>query len=252
MAISSPDSRARPSGARPWCWPTMTRSGRMERSTGCRSASTDGRAFGPGIFDMKASLAMFLRVMELIERVGLEFPRPVWVLFTCDEEIGSPTSRSLIEELARVGLCLGARAGPGRRGVEDLAEGRGTIPSRGCREGRPRRSRSRERPQRRRRARPSDSCDSRTLQDLAAGTTINVGVIKGGTTPNVVPAVASAEIDVRVASKAEADSDRIGPPLARSDHARYSPHRERWYQQAPDGANSGRRVAVRASPAHRP
>ena len=41
------------------------------------------------------------------------------------------------------------------------------------------------------------------LEDVAAGTTINVGVIKGGTTPNVVPAVATAEIDVRVASKSE-------------------------------------------------
>ena len=36
------------------------------------------------------------------------------------------------------------------------------------------------------------------LQDLPAGTTLNVGVIQGGTTPNVVPARASAEIDVRV------------------------------------------------------
>jgi glutamate carboxypeptidase len=43
------------------------------------------------------------------------------------------------------------------------------------------------------------------LQDLAAGTTINVGTIQGGTTANVVPARASAEIDVRVASRAEED-----------------------------------------------
>ena len=41
------------------------------------------------------------------------------------------------------------------------------------------------------------------LQDLAAGTTINVGVIQGGTTANVVPAHASAEIDVRVATASE-------------------------------------------------
>ena len=54
------------------------------------------------------------------------------------------------------------------------------------------------------------------LEDLAAGTTINVGVIQGGTATNVVPAVASAEIDVRVASKAEASADRIGPSVARA------------------------------------
>jgi glutamate carboxypeptidase len=41
------------------------------------------------------------------------------------------------------------------------------------------------------------------LEDPATGTTINVGVIQGGTTPNVVPARASAEIDVRVTSLAE-------------------------------------------------
>ena len=48
MAISSPGSRARPSGARPWCWAIMIRSGRMERWTGCRSASTTVERSGPG------------------------------------------------------------------------------------------------------------------------------------------------------------------------------------------------------------
>ena len=43
------------------------------------------------------------------------------------------------------------------------------------------------------------------LQDLEAGTTLNVGVIRGGTTTNVVPAKASADIDVRAATLAEAD-----------------------------------------------
>ena len=92
----------------------------------------------------------------------------------------------------------------GRRWSQDLPEGRGTIPSRSFREGRPRRSRSLGRPQRAvGRGSPIRFCKSRRLEDLAAGTTINVGVIKGGTTSNVVPAAASAEIDVRVASKAE-------------------------------------------------
>jgi glutamate carboxypeptidase len=50
------------------------------------------------------------------------------------------------------------------------------------------------------------------LQDQAAGTTINVGVIRGGTTTNVVPAHASAEIDVRVATRAE--ETRIESALA--------------------------------------
>ena len=61
----------------------------------------DGRAFGPGVFDMKASLVVFLEVMEFLKEHTHVLERPVWVLFTSDEEIGSPTSRGLIEELAR-------------------------------------------------------------------------------------------------------------------------------------------------------
>ena len=163
----------------------------------------DGRAFGPGIFDMKAGLAMFLRVMELVDRVGLEFPRPVWALFTCDEEIGSPTSRSLIEDLAREsayvlvlepalanGGLKTSRKGVGRFHLEvaGRAAHAGVAPSDG-------RSAVVEL--------AHQILQLQALEDLAAGTTINVGVVKGGTTPNVVPAAASAEIDVRVASKAE-------------------------------------------------
>ena len=60
-----------------------------------------GRAHGPGVFDMKASLVVFLAVMEQLKKHGHVVPRPIWVLFTSDEEIGSPTSRELIETLAR-------------------------------------------------------------------------------------------------------------------------------------------------------
>jgi glutamate carboxypeptidase len=162
-----------------------------------------GRAFGPGTFDMKASLAIFLRVMELIERVGLELPRPVWALFTCDEEIGSPTSRSLIEELAREsayvlvlepalanGGLKTSRKGVGRFHLEvsGRAAHAGVAPRNG-------RSAVVEL--------AHQVLALQTLQDLAAGTTINVGVVQGGTTTNVVPAHASAEIDVRVASRSE-------------------------------------------------
>ena len=61
----------------------------------------DGRCFGPGAYDMKASLVMLFAALEVCRCRGLEFPRPVTVLATSDEEIGSPTSRTLIESLAR-------------------------------------------------------------------------------------------------------------------------------------------------------
>ena len=89
------------------------------------------------------------------------------------------------------------------------------------------------------------------LQDLAAGTTINVGVIDGGTTANVVPAHASAEIDVRVASASGGSPDRIGPsrrsrPIKPDIRVTVSG----CVQQAADGANSGRRRLCSSRPGH--
>jgi glutamate carboxypeptidase len=162
-----------------------------------------GRGFGPGVFDMKASLAIFLSVIEQLGKSLQVLPRPVWVLLTSDEEIGSPTSRGLIEQLAtesayvlvlEPALANGglktSRKGVGRfrLEVEGKAAHAGVAPQDG-------RSAIVEL--------AHQILKLQTLQDLAAGTTINVGVIEGGTTPNVVPARASAEIDVRVASQVE-------------------------------------------------
>src|SRR4051794_2091203 len=60
-----------------------------------------GLAYGPGIFDMKASLVLVEYALDALRSLGLAPPRPVVALFTSDEEIGSPTSRELIEEQAR-------------------------------------------------------------------------------------------------------------------------------------------------------
>jgi glutamate carboxypeptidase len=161
------------------------------------------RAFGPGIFDMKAGLAIITHVLEHVCRMPV--PRPIWVLFTSDEEIGSPTSRGLIESLARQcayvlvlepaladGRLKTARKGVGRfrLEVEGKAAHSGVAPQEG-------RSAIVEL--------AHQVLRIQDLQDLATGTTLTVGVIQGGTTANVVPARASAEIDVRVASQAEAE-----------------------------------------------
>jgi glutamate carboxypeptidase len=163
----------------------------------------DGRAFGPGVFDMKASLAIILSVIEQLRKDWRLAPRPIWVLFTSDEEIGSPTSRGFIEQLATEcayalvlepaladGGLKTSRKGVGRfrLEVEGRAAHAGVAPQDG-------RSAILELAR--------QVLKLQTMQNLAAGTTINVGVIEGGTTPNVVPARASAEIDVRVTSMAE-------------------------------------------------
>jgi glutamate carboxypeptidase len=163
----------------------------------------NGRAHGPGTFDMKASLVVFLTVMQHLKKHGPPPPRPIRALFTSDEELGSPTSRGLIENLARDcayvlvlepaladGGLKTSRKGVGRfhLAVEGKAAHAGVAPHHG-------RNAIVEL--------AHQILKLQALEDLPAGTTINVGVVHGGTVTNVVPAHASAEIDVRVASSAE-------------------------------------------------
>jgi glutamate carboxypeptidase len=166
-----------------------------------------GRAYGPVAYDMKAGLAIFLFCManrKFDPRPDRPASRPIWALFTSDEEIGSPTSRGLIEDLARQcayvlvlepplpdGSLKTARKGVGRFNldVRGKAAHAGVAPRDG-------RSAIVEL--------AHQVLRIEELQDHGAGTTLNVGVIRGGTTTNVVPAEASADIDVRVATLDEA------------------------------------------------
>ena len=65
------------------------------------------KAWGPGICDMKGGNYLALEALRQLARAGIETPLPVTILFTPDEEIGSPTSRALIEaEAARAKYVL--------------------------------------------------------------------------------------------------------------------------------------------------
>ena len=67
----------------------------------------EGKLFGPGSLDMKAGSAILLETMRALRENKLSPVRPVTALFTSDEEIGSDSSRPLIEKLAREsGLTL--------------------------------------------------------------------------------------------------------------------------------------------------
>jgi glutamate carboxypeptidase len=72
----------------------------------------NGRAYGPGVSDMKAGLVMNAFVLAAIKRFG-GAPAPVVGLITSDEEIASPSSRPVIERVARAARCL-FNAEPGR------------------------------------------------------------------------------------------------------------------------------------------
>lgn len=159
-----------------------------------------GRIYGPGIFDMKANSALVLESLRAGAQVGLTPSRPVVLLLTCDEEAGSQNGRALVEEeAARAQQVLvleppapGGRVKTGRKGtglytlsVTGRASHAGLDPEKGV---------SAILEIARQVAR------LHALNDPAAGTTVNVGVISGGTRANVVAASAQAEIDIRFAT----------------------------------------------------
>jgi glutamate carboxypeptidase len=76
------------------------------------------RAFGPGIFDMKGGTVLTLRALAALAKAGIPTSRPVTVLLTSDEEVGSPSTRDLIEaEAARHQVVLVPEPGRGDHGV---------------------------------------------------------------------------------------------------------------------------------------
>lgn len=163
------------------------------------------RATGPGVFDMKAGIVQVLHALEvLMGEHGGELPGPVEVLLTADEELGSPSSRGLVEETARRcqaalvaepsadGALKTARKGVGayRVGIAGRAAHAGLDPELGV-----------------------NALEElahqvlavRALEDPAQGTTVTPTVAEAGTTVNVVPAEARFDVDIRARTSAELD-----------------------------------------------
>src|SRR5258706_4657819 len=161
------------------------------------------RIYGPGIFDMKANLALALEALRACEATEACPQSPVTILLTCDEESGSPSGRSLVEEEAknaRAVLVLEPPASGGR--VKTWRKGTGMfvveVHGRAAHAGLdPEKGISAVLELARQTIRLTN------LNDPAAGTTVTVTVVSGGTHSNVVPAEARAEIDVRFSSVAE-------------------------------------------------
>jgi glutamate carboxypeptidase len=164
----------------------------------------DGRAYGPGVYDMKGGITIGLFALKAIHQLGLKPRRKLVYMLTSDEEIGSPTSRTFIEaEGQKSSYCLvleGSRGGPlttWRKGVgrfdvhvTGLAAHAGVEPEKG-------KNAIEEL------ARQIQALHA--LTDFERGVTVNVGVISGGERPNIVAPHASAAVDLRVKTQADGE-----------------------------------------------
>ena len=162
-------------------------------------------AFGPGIYDMKGGAYIAHHAFRNLCATSDRSPLGITHMFTSDEEIGSPTSRALIEAEGRKAKYVlvtepardGGKIVTGRKGVGRFEVFIKGVPAHAG-------------------SRPEDGRSAirelaniiQTLEgmnDLKRGVTVNVGVVRGGTRPNVTPEEAYAEVDLRVLSHADAE-----------------------------------------------
>jgi glutamate carboxypeptidase len=162
-------------------------------------------AFGPGIYDMKGGAYLAYHAFGQICAAPERSPLGITQLYVSDEEIGSPTSRALIEAEGRKAKYVlvtepardGGKIVTGRKGVARFEVFIKGVPSH-----------SGTRPEDGRSAIRELGNVIQTLEgmnDLKRGVTVNVGVVRGGTKPNVIAEEAYAEVDMRVPSIADAD-----------------------------------------------
>ena len=160
-------------------------------------------AFGPGCLDDKASTAIVLSALQGLRDLGMAPSRPVTVVFNSDEEVGSRTSRSLIEaeaSRAAVVFCIEPARSDGSLKLWRKGTARYVVTALG-----------RAAHAGAEHAKGINAIEELAHQvlrlqgmtDYAVGTTLSVGWVRGGTRTNVVPDRAEARLDVRVQTAAE-------------------------------------------------
>ena len=165
----------------------------------------NGIAYGPGIYDMKAGAFLALHAFREMDRLERGGALPVTHLYVSDEEVGSPTSRAIIEREARNAKYVLVTE-PAREGGKIVTARKGVARFEISVKGRAAHSGSRHQDGRSAIKKLAQLIvEIEGFTNYATGVTTNVGVIRGGTRANVVSEDASAEVDMRVASPAQAD-----------------------------------------------
>ena len=155
-------------------------------------------AFGPGIYDMKGGAYLAYHAFRQVCADNSRSPLGVTQIYVSDEEIGSPTSRALIEVEGRKAKYVlvtepardGGKIVTGRKGVARFEVFIKGVPSHAG-------------------SRPEDGRSAirelgnviqtlEAMNDPKRGISVNVGVVRGGTRPNVIAEEAYAEVDLRV------------------------------------------------------
>jgi glutamate carboxypeptidase len=164
---------------------------------------TDDQITGPGVYDMKAGVALMIEALARLRHEQTPTSHRIRMLVTCDEEVGSHTSLRVIEEQAQgaVAVLVPEPSLPGG-GVKSARKGVATyrlnVHGRAAHAG--------VEPERGINAITELAHQILAVQELGnaqLGTTVSVGTVSGGTASNVVPARATATIDVRYAQNDE-------------------------------------------------
>jgi len=162
------------------------------------------RAYGPGVADAKGGVAMILHALKLLQDQQFKGYRTLTVLFNPDEEMGSAGSKQIIAELARKHDYVFSYEPPDKDAVTVATNGinRLKLQVKG------RSSHAGSAPEEGRNALTELSHQILQLKDLgdaSKGTTVNWTLAKAGEKANIIPALATAEADMRYSDLGETD-----------------------------------------------